>query len=222
MEKEYQSLITTTNDNNIGLAIQQLVEDNIKNINSCFVAKIQSINGNKVSIVQAIKRKSTDKDTIYNNCLVGFNQSGFWQTQFKLKVGDIGIAIVSQDDITSYKNNGKDGLNQTGRVQDKNDSIFLPMSLFDTLSNDDVNFIIKSLDNKCKLEFTNNNIGIFQANLLSLKSENTSLKTKLNELATILTSAMVLQSPSGTQPFDSATIASFNSWKTSLDELFKE
>lgn len=222
MEKEYQSLITTTNDNNIGLAIQQLIQDNIKNINSCFVAKIQSINGNKVSIVQAIKRKNSDKDTIYNNCLIGFNKSGYWQTQFKLKVGDVGLAIVSQDDVTSYKNSGKNGLSETGRVHDKNDSIFLPMSLFDTLPNDDINFLIKSFDNKCKLEFTNDNIGIFQADLLTLKSENTTLKTKLNELATILSNALILQRPNGTQPFDDGTIAQFNSWKSSLDILFKD
>lgn len=222
MSQDYKQLTNTTDQNNVGLAIQMLIKDNLKNINTCFIAKIQSINGNKVSIKKAIKDKQTDKETIYNNCLIGFNKSGNWQTQFKLKVGDIGLALVSQDDLTSYKNTGEMGLSQTGRTQDRNDSIFIPLSLFGSLINDDINFLIESFDKKCKLEFNNDNIGILQASLLTLKSENTTLKTKLSELAEILDNALILQSPSGVQPFDSTTRANFTSWKTSLDDLFKD
>lgn len=246
--KDYNSLITTSNNDNIGQALQDLIQDNIARIDTSFLAKIVSINNNKVSISPIIKRKTTDTTTVYNNCLIGFNKSGNWATQFKLKKGDIGLAIVVQDDITSYKNNGKGGLNTTGRIQDKNDSIFIPFSLFDTLSNDDINYLIKSFDEKCKLEFSNENLGTlqaeevniktendlvninllktgvlqFEATLLSLKSENTTLKNKLVELANFLDSAMIIQTPSGIQPFDNPTRTNFSNWKNSLDDLFQE
>ena len=220
--KEYKPLIKTENNADVGKAIQMLIQDNIKNINTSFVAEIVSINGNKVSIKKKIKTNATDKDTIYNNCLIGFSFSNFWQEQFKLKVGDDGIAFVMQDDVSNYKSTGKSGVNPSGRIQDKNDSVFIPLSLFETLPNADINYVLKSLDGKCKLEFTNDNIGILQADLLTLKSENTSLKQKLSELANILDSAMIVQSPSGIQPFDGATKAQFSSWKTSLNDLFKD
>lgn len=222
MKNEYKQLNSVTNKDDIGVAINLLIQDNIKKVNTSFIAEVVAINGNKVSIKKKIKDKATDKDTIYNNCMVGFLETGLWFTQAKLKVGIDGIAFVMQDDISNYKTTGKGGVNPSGRIQDKNDSVFIPLSLFETLPNADINWIIKSLDGKCKLEFTNDNIGILQADLLTLKSENTTLKQKLSELANILDSAMIVQSPSGIQPFDGATKANFSSWKTSLNDLFKD
>ena len=222
MTKEYKTLVKTTNNENLGLAIQGLIEDNIARINTSFLAEIKSINGNKVSICEVIKRKQTDITTIYNNCLVGFNHSGKWQTQFKLKVGDIGLAIVLQDDISGYKSTGKNGLNKTGRIHDKNDAVFIPFSLFDTLPNDSINFIIENDVKSCKLEFDNAEMGTFKAKLLTLESENTTLKTKLLELSSILQSAMIMQTPSGIQPFDGATKSAFSGWSSGLDDLFKD
>ena len=222
MENEYKSLIKTQNDTDIGKAIQMLIQDNIKSVNTSFIAEITAINGNKVSIRKKIKDKPTDKDTIYNNCMVGFLETGLWQQQAKLKVGIDGIAFVMQDDVSDYKSTGKGGVNPSGRVQDKNDSVFIPLSLFETLPNNDINYIIKSLNGKCRLEFTNDHIGILHADLLTLKSANTTLKTKLIELSNILDSAMIVQSPSGIQPFDGTTKANFSSWKNSLDDLFKD
>ena len=222
MTTEYKQLNPVTNKDDIGVAINLLIQDNIKKVNTSFIAEIVSINGNKVSIKKKIKDKSTDKDTIYNNCMIGFLQSGFWQEQFKLKVGDDGIAFVMQDDVSNYKSTGKGGVNPSGRIQDKNDSVFIPLSLFETLQNNDINYLLKSLDGKCKLEFTNDNIGILQADLITLKSENTTLKTKLKELSNILRNALIDQTPSGTQPFNSATITAFANWDTSLNDLFKD
>lgn len=218
----YENLIQPNETTDFGLALQRLIEANINNLNTCYLARISAINGNKVSIVPAMKKSQTDKTVVINNCMVAFPWSGFWHTQHKLKTGDIGVAITLQDDISSYKASGKEGLNQTKRTKDINDSIFFPLSLFDTLPNDDINFIIKSTDEKCKLEFDNANNGTFQAQLLALKSENTTLKTALSSLSDILSSALILQSPSGTQPFDPATVSAFNSWKSDLDNLFLE
>lgn len=248
MKNEYKQLNPVTNKDDIGVAINLLIQDNIKKVNTSFIAEIVSINGNKVSIKKKIKDKANDKDTIYNNCMIGFSQSGFWQEQFKLKVGDDGIAFVMQDDVSNYKSTGKGGINPSGRIQDKNDSVFIPLSLFETLQNNDINYLLKSLDGICKLEFNNDNICTLQAKeivintqnnlakvdfkedglieftstLLSLKSENTTLKTKLKELSTILRNALIDQTPSGTQPFNSATITAFANWDTSLNDLFKD
>ncbi len=222
MKNEYKQLNPVSNKDDIGVAINLLIQDNIKKVNTSFIAEIVSINGNKVSIKKKIKDKATDKDTIYNNCMIGFFRTGFWQEQLKLKVGDDGIAFVMQDDVSNYKSTGKSGVNPSGRIQDKNDSVFIPLSLFETLPNNDINYLLKSLDGKCKLEFTNDNIGILEADLLTLRSENTTLKTKLVELAEFLDSAMIVQSPSGIQPFDGNTKANFSSWKTSLNDLFKD
>lgn len=222
MKTEYKQLNPVSNKDDVGVAINLLIQDNIKKINTSFIAEIVSINGNKVSIKKKIKTNATDKDTIYNNCMIGFFHSGWWHEQFKLKVGDDGIAFVMQDDVSNYKSTGKGGVNPSGRIQDKNDSVFIPLSLFETLQNNDINYFLASLDGKCKLEFTNDNIGILQADLLTLKSENTTLKTKLSELSTILRNALIDQTPSGTQPFNSATITAFENWDTSLDDLFKD
>ena len=65
-------------------------------------------------------------------------------------------------------------------------------------------------------------MGTFKAKLLTLESENTTLKTKLLELSSILQSAMIVQSPSGLQPFDGATKSAFSGWSSGLDDLFKD
>lgn len=221
MEEEYQSLIPQKSED-IGTALQNLINDNLKNINTSFLGRISKINGNKVSIVPVLKTKATDSTVTINNCMVCFPMSGFWNVQYKLKVGDIGVAIVMKDDISGYKNNGKTGLNATKRNMDIQDSVFVPFSLFKTLTNDDINFLIENDTKTCKLEFDNDENGTLKAKLLTLQSETTTLKTKLSDLATILENALINQSSSGTQPFAPATVAEFASWKTSLDTLFKD
>lgn len=244
----YKTLNQLQNYNDIGQALQILIKDNIDLIETSFLAKICRIEDNKVSIMPILKKNEKDVSVIVNNCLVSFPFSGVWQMQYKMKIDDIGLAIVLKNDINIYKKTGQAGLFQTGLFHDKNNSIFIPISLFNTLNNNDVNFILKSSDDINKLEFNNSNLGTLQAqnitinsksnlgkinikedglielhsSLLTLKSETTSLKQKLNEIATILDNAMIIQSPSGIQPFDSNTKASINSWKSSLDELFKE
>lgn len=216
----YENLISTAQNQDAATAIQLLIEDNLRLLGTSYLAQITKINGNKVSIKPIIKRKATDKDIIYNNCLVAFPHSQNWDIQHKLKVNDYGIAIVMNRDISKYKESGKSSLTQTNRYKDANDSIFIPLSLYDTLSNDSINYIVESSDKVCKLEFDNDQIGIMKAKLLTLESENTTLKTKLTELATILENALIDQTPSGTQPFTSSTVTEFSEWKTSLDDLF--
>jgi len=219
---ETYKALTPARPSDIGTALQELIVDNLRTINTSFIAKITRINGNKVSIIPALKKRQTDAVVTINNCMVGFAQSGEWHTQHKLKVGDYGLAIIAQNDITRYKENGKTGLNATLRRFDIQDAIFIPFSLFDTLPNDAVNYVIKNTGGTCSLEFDNEENGTLKAKLLTLQSETTTLKIKLAELATILENALISQTPSGTQPFSGGTVAAFGAWKSSLDTLFKD
>lgn len=226
MEKEYQNLIQTGENTNLGFAIQNLINDNLRFIKTAYLAKIVSISENKVSIKPILKQNEKDSVLILNNVMICFPYSQLWQTQFKLKVGDIGVAIVIENDITSYKQSGNEGLNSTKRFKDVNDSVFIPFSLYQSLKNDDINFIIQNDKKNCKLEFDNNEIGILKAKLLTLESENTSLKKKFKELADLLESMASGQTGPDGHGHSSITspesIGKFNQWYNSLDSLFKD
>lgn len=226
MEKEYQNLIQTGENTNLGFAIQNLINDNLRFIKTAYLAKIVSISENKVSIKPILKQNEKDSVLILNNVMICFPYSQLWQTQFKLKVGDIGLAIVIENDITIYKETGKEGLNNTKRFKDVNDSVFVPFSLYQSLKNDDINFIIQNNTKNCKLEFDNNEIGILKAKLLTLESENTSLKKKFKELADLLESMASGQTGPDGHGHSSTTspesIGKFNQWYNSLDSLFKD
>lgn len=130
----------------LGLAIQSLINTNLMLLNTCFLAEIVSFKGSLVCVKSALKGDKDEQDLILNNIMVGFACSGEWQTQFKLKVGDIGLCLVNNRDLSFYKQNGKSGLVPTSRNKDINDSIFLPLSLFKTLNISDCDYTIKSSD----------------------------------------------------------------------------
>lgn len=224
--QEYQNLIKSGENNDLGLAIQNLINDNLRFIRTTYLAKIVSINENKVSIKPILRQKANEQILIINNCMIAFPYSQLWQTQFKLKVGDIGVAIVIENDISSYKQSGNEGLNNTKRFKDVNDSIFMPLSLYTTLNNSEVNYKIENNNKSCKMEFNNDEIGIFKAKLITLESETTTLKAKLLELVSLLESMASGQTgPDGhgqTSTTSPGSIGQFNSWGSSLNSLFKD
>ncbi|EAL3818973.1 baseplate assembly protein [Campylobacter phage PC22] len=224
--QEYQNLIKSGENNDLGLAIQNLINDNLRFIRTTYLAKIVSINENKVSIKPILRQKANEQVLIINNCMIAFPYSQLWQTQFKLKVGDIGVAIVIENDISSYKQSGNEGLNNTKRFKDVNDSIFVPLSLYTTLNNSIVNYKIENNNKSCKMEFNNDEIGIFKAKLITLESETTTLKAKLLELVSLLESMAGGQTgPDGhgqTSTTSPGSIGQFNSWGSSLNSLFKD
>lgn len=226
VDKEYKNLIQPTENSNLGFAIQNLINDNLKFIKTSYLAKIINIQDNKITIKPLLKQKEDDETLILNNVLIGFSYSQLWQTQFKLGIGDIGLAIVIENDISSYKETGKEGLNNTGRFKDVNDSVFIPLSFYTTLNNNDVNFLIQNNTQKCKLEFDNNEIGILKAKLLTLESETTTLKKKFKELVDLL-EAMASGNTSATGHghvvvTSPGSIGKFNAWFSSLDSLLKD
>lgn len=270
--QEYQNLIKSGENNDLGLAIQNLINDNLRFIRTTYLAKIVSINENKVSIKPILRQKANEQVLIINNCMVAFPYSQLWQTQFKLKVGDIGVAIVIENDISSYKQSGNEGLNNTKRFKDVNDSIFIPLSLYTTLNNSDINYQIKDLGGTCLFEFDNafdcnlkaNNINTnansntsissggnasinssgensitsggntsitaggmlsINAQIMSISSATTSLKSELVKLAGLLETMASGQTGLDAHGQSSETapgsVGSFNAWANGLNSLFQ-
>lgn len=227
MASEYQSLVKTTESRDLGTCIQNLINDNIQALQTAFLAKITKINQNKICFEKIIKSNEKEAKIVVNNCLIGFPYSQEWQVQYKLKVGDIGLCITLERDISDYKQSGAGGISPTKRFKDINDSIFIPFSLYRTLNNADINFVIENASKSCIMQFDNQEMGLFKAKLLTLQSENTTLKKKLVELAGLLES--MASGATSTQIDNThrhttapSSIGSFNSWADSLNDLFKD
>lgn len=115
----------------LGVAIQNLIKDNISGLNTAFLAKVQSLAGeNKANISPIFKRDNTSKEVIIPNVLIAQPASKGWAVSYKVEAGDIGLAIVCQNDISTYKSSGSGGVVNTQRTHDKIDSVFLPLSMF--------------------------------------------------------------------------------------------
>ena len=170
--REYQNLIKSGQSADLGTAIQNLINDNLRNIQTAFLCEIVAIENNKIDIRPILRKSSDEKILTINNCLIGFNYSQNWSIQHKLKIGDIGIALVIQNDISSYKEKGQGGINATRRFKDANDAIYIPLSLYNSFSNDEINYQIKDLSDKCLFEFTNE----FDNNLKAINITSTAEK----------------------------------------------
>ena len=163
-----QNLIKPSESANLGSAINALIKDNIKGINTCFLAEVKAINGNKANIVNVTNLNNSK--VIIPNCLVAQPLSSAWQIAFKIEVGDIGLALTMKNDISHYKNNGKSGKAITSRYFDLTDTIFLPLSLFLQKNNDEIEFLISDKEAKNKLEFKGSNFNLEAENNISFTS----------------------------------------------------
>lgn len=225
MSLEYENLVKSGESQDLGIAIQNLINDNIKALRTNFLAKVTNIENNRISFVKLIKDKEKEAIVTLNNVMVGFPYSQKWQIQHKLAINDIGLVFVLENDITTYKTSGSGGVVTNRRYKDINDCIFIPLSMYQSRNNQDINYIIESDTKKCKLEFNNDEIGIFKAKLLTLESENTTLKAKLIELANLLeglasgSTSVVSAHSHQTAP---GSIGRFSSWANSLNQLFKD
>ena len=168
----YENLIKPY-ENDFGTAIQALIQDNIKNINTAFIAKVQSISEDKkkVNIVDVIKNEASQQ-VVIPNVLIAQPYSSEWQISFKVAVGDIGLAIVCKDDITNYKQSGADSKANTGRKFDITDSIFMPLSLYLQGDNDNAGFSVKNKSGDCELSFDKDGKLSIKAKEVEIQSEN--------------------------------------------------
>ena len=229
--KQEKNILTQGLKQNDGLAIQQLIEQNLKNARFCFLAKIISINNNKVSVIEIARQNQKEKNPILNNVLVAQPKSGEWEINFNLKVGDIGLCLVCDYDLSIYKNQGSNNfMISTDRRHDLNDCIFLPLSLYTQNKNNNIDFIIQDKSGNNIINFKGGNLDIksekiatLEAQLITIKSQQTTLKQVLANLANVLTSSNTQTASNHTHAtFDNTAKSALNAWVNSLDTLFKE
>lgn len=228
--KQEKNILTQGINGNDGLAIQQLIEQNLKNARFCFLAKITALNGNKISVCEIARRNEKEKNPILNNVLIAQPRSGKWKIEFNLKIGDIGLCVVNDSDLSVYKHGGNsEYLVSTDRNHDLNDAIFLPLSLYTQTATDNIDFIISDENGENLINFKGGNLQIqskeithLKAKLFTIQSEQTTLKSVLKNLGDILTGATTETASNHTHSsFNGATKSSLASWKSSLDTLFQ-
>lgn len=212
-------------------AVQELVSQNINNIKTAFLAKIVSINGNRVSIQALARVNDKEKNPIINNVPIAQTLSGEWKMQYDLKIGDIGLVIVCEGDISAFKyNDSKDFKATTNRKHDINDSIYIPVSLNLQRTPQNINFTITDTAGENYITFTDGFLNIeskaittMKAQLFTLQSATTTLKTELIKLINILNASITGTDGHGhdTTTFNGASQGALSGWAKGLDNLFE-
>lgn len=229
--EQNQNLIKQGSQRQDGWNINQLIEQNLKNARFAFLAKITSLNGNKISVCEIARRNDKEKNPIINNVLVAQPKSGKWRIQFDLKIGDIGLCVCNDSDLSIYKSKGTgDYLVNTDRQHDLNDCIFLPLSLYTQQGTDGLNFIISDENNANFIKFKDGNLDIeceqiakLKGQLVTIQSAQTSLKAVLQNLAGILSGATTQTNNSHNHAtFSPSDKSALNSWSSNLNNLFKD
>lgn len=229
--EQNQNLIKQGSQRQDGWNINQLIEQNLKNARFAFLAKITSLNGNKISVCEIARRNDKERNPIINNVLVAQPKSGKWRIQFDLKVGDIGLCVVNDSDLSIYKSKGTgDYLVNTDRQHDLNDCIFLPLSLYTQQGTDGLNFIISDENNANFIKFNNGNLDIeceqiakLKGQLVTIQSAQTSLKAVLQNLAGILSGATTQTNNSHNHAtFSPNDKSALSAWSSGLNNLFKD
>lgn len=198
-------IVTMGDDGDIGQAVQALISDNLSRLNTCFLARVESVEENKVNVSFLLG----DCKIVIPSVLVGVTQSQSFKQGIKLAPDDVGLCLVCDHDITSYKQSGGSGAILSKRTHDLIDSVFMPLSLFK--SNLEEN-LIESKENLA-----------IKGKLLTLQSENASLKKTLSSLADILVGLKTVPAVQGSNlPLNPDVVAKINQWKAELDTLFKD
>lgn len=159
--------------------IKVLIDRQIRNLNTCYIAKITEIKENKVSVINAnqfLFKGETKKHPIINNCLVAIPQCENFKINLPLKVGDYGVCVVAQEDYSQYKKSGKDSIPNTPRKFDLSDSIFIPFSLFQTQEIDSEKFTLE-FNEGAKIEL-DKNIKIESKEKYELKTKELSISSE--------------------------------------------
>lgn len=181
----YQNIIKPY-QNDLGSAINELIKQNIKNIDTIFLARVENISEDKkkADIIDIIKSDSNVTNPIIPNVLIAQPYSQAWKFQFKIEKGDIGLAFVCKKDISTYKNNGaSNSIANTARNFDVIDSIFMPLSLYLQSDNENIGFLIESKDGKNKIEFDKDgNLSIISGSPITIGTT----KTLLDCFSTLL------------------------------------
>lgn len=119
---------------NIGSMVKKIVNDIIDNsINAPFIGRVMAVKGNKVDVTPIYTFTFNSipvAPVIYYNLLVGQQLTGKASVNNPVQIGDIGLCIVTDRDITNYASTGMEGPLDTQRRFSKMDSIFMPLSMY--------------------------------------------------------------------------------------------
>lgn len=159
----------------LGEAIQKLIEDNFARLNKCYLAKVESVDDSKVDVSFLVG----ETRLIIPSLLVGLPSAGIKIASI-LKAGDVGVCLTSDYDISSYAQSGSGGKPLTSRTHSIIDSIFLPLSLFDSDLSQNL------ISSEAGIEIRAGEVLKLVASKFTLKNENESLKEILKEFTKIL------------------------------------
>lgn len=163
----------------IGNIILKLINNGINNIHTCFLAKVVSINGNLVSVIPIMQDKIGDvikEQPIINNLLVCMLGNSEWQINIPIKAGDFGIAIVSENDITTYKQEGKEGVKLSNRKFNFIDSIFIPCPLKANVTIQSEGISLQNSDKSISIILTNASVDIKTSGDVNVECGNATIK----------------------------------------------
>lgn len=160
----------------LGEAIQSLIEDNIARLNKCYLAKVEAVNENKVDVSFVIG----EDRLIIPSLLVGIPLNAGLKLSGLIKAGDVGICLVCDNDITAYAQSGSEGKAITKRSHSLIDSIFIPLNLFES------DLAKNAISSEAGIEIEAKEVLKLVASQFTLKNESESLKSLLKEFITIL------------------------------------
>lgn len=175
--------------------INELIKYRIANdINTAFIAKVTHVNKNKVNI-QNIIADSTDLECpIINNVLIGQYYTSHFSIHTPVEIGDIGLAIVCKQDISTYRYTGAAGVKNSSRLFDISDCIFLPLTLYKQDENEDKEILIKTKEDKNIIKIKDDKITIeseefiIKSNKIGIETPTGSYKDIFNDIIQLLDS----------------------------------
>lgn len=132
-------------------------------INAPFLGKVVAVNGNKVDVTTLDTPLFSGipmQPVIYYDMLVGMLSGKRAAVNMPISIGDIGLCIVTDCDITNYAKTGQGGVPASYRRFSKMDSVFIPLSMFLQKPITEIfsfNYFNKSGANTFKVEIQNNN-----------------------------------------------------------------
>ena len=114
--------------------ILKIIDNAINNnINMPFIARVTAVKNNKVDVMPLYTLTFNNlpiQPSTYYNILVGLPLTGKAYINNPIQVGDIGLCIVTDRDITTYADTGTEGPVATQRRFNKMDSVFIPLSMY--------------------------------------------------------------------------------------------
>lgn len=179
--------------------IRHLIANTISNMHTIYLAQVVSVHENKVSIKNVMLPSNDAQALIVPNILVGQACGGGFYITHSINEGDIGIALVCKNDISTYKYTGQPGVVGTERKFNINDSIFIPLSLYEQGDLAPSELVISNKSKQVNIKLTNDEISI-QAPKVNIKTSGGSYKDAIMKILDICHILRDSLQGSGTNP----------------------